>query len=87
MSDDLYTAEERAAFILGKHHLAYASRREIEGEMQVDEARNSLELAERYMAFLMLILDPEADDESKGIAMEMIYLKGYLDATAGVALP
>jgi hypothetical protein len=87
MSDNLYTQEEGVAFLRGRPDLAYASRHRIELEMGIDDANRSLELASRYLALLTLILDPEADDEYKIIAAEMIYLQGYLDRAHGVGLP
>jgi hypothetical protein len=51
--------------------------------MDIDDARLALELAERYLTWLMILLDPEAPDVWKDTAAQMIYLTGYLDAKAG----
>jgi hypothetical protein len=75
------------AFLREHRDLAYASRRTIEQEMSIDDAARSLALAERYLYWLMIILDPEASDELKTIAAEMTYLQSWVDSRAGRELP
>jgi hypothetical protein len=55
--------------------------------MSIDDAARSLALAERYLCWLMIILDPEASDELKTIAAEMTYLQSWVDSRAGRELP
>ena len=77
-----YIGEERAAFIREHPGLEYASQRQVEWEMDIDDARIALDLAERYFQWLMILFDPEAPDLYKDIAAQMIYLAGFLDAKA-----
>ena len=78
-----YTSEERAAFIREHPGLEYMSQQRIEYEMNIDEAVIALELAERYLQWEMILLDPEAPHLHKDIAAQMIYLTGFMDAKAG----
>lgn len=78
-----HTAEERAAFLRDRPDLAYASQRQVEYELDIDDARIALELAERYFQWLMVIFDPEAPDVLKDAACQMIYLQGFMDAKSG----
>ena len=55
--------------------------------MEIDDAARSLALAERYMQWLMVILDPESPPELKTVAAEMIYLTCFMDLRAGKGLP
>ena len=82
-----YTGEERAAFIREHRGLEYASSQHVEREMEIDDAARSLALAERYMQWLMVILDPESPAELKTVAAEMIYLTCFMDLRAGKGLP
>jgi hypothetical protein len=82
-----YPDEDVAAFVREHREAGYWSRRRVEQEMSIDDAARSLALAERYLAWLMILLDPEAGDELKSIAAEMIYLTGHIDAKFGQGLP
>jgi hypothetical protein len=81
-----YTEEERAAFLRTRPELQYTSIERIEWELDIGDARISLELAERYFFWLMVLFDPEAPDLLKDVAAQMIYLTGFMDAKQGKSL-
>jgi hypothetical protein len=82
-----YTDEERTVFLRDHPDLQYSSRQLIEQEMSIEDARISLEVAERYMSWLLILNEPESPAELRTIAAEMIYLHGFMDAKQGRDLP
>jgi hypothetical protein len=80
------TLEDVHGFIREHPEFGYQSLAEIEREMDVADERINLDLDERILPWITVLLDTEARDELKATAWRMIYLTGFLDAKAGKPL-
>lgn len=81
-----YPDEDVRTFIREHPEAGYWSRPMVEREMDIEDELLNLELDERYLPWLQVLLDPEAPDWLKAVAWRMIYLTGFLDAKAGKGL-